>query len=106
LIESIKIVGGKRLTEKITLLVKYKTLLLKLLPQKPKRDPAFRRLSYFPDREDKVRVIAILDYFSQSALQPLHNALFNVLRKVSQDCTFNQASFLTKLKPLKEGNSY
>lgn len=57
-----------------------------------------RRLTYFPDREDKVRVIAILDYYSQEALKPLHDFLFSVLRKIPQDCTFDQESFISKMK--------
>jgi len=57
----------------------------------------FRRLSSFPDKEMKVRVIGILDYWSQTVLKPVHEYMFNVLRKIPQDCTFNQGSFMTKL---------
>jgi len=59
---------------------------------------SFRRLSYFPDREDKVRVIAIGDYWSQTVLIPLHRYLFRVLKKIPQDCTFDQGSFWEKIK--------
>jgi len=47
--------------------------------------------------EGKTREVAILDYWSQTVLRPLHFMLFNVLRKIPQDCTFNQGSFLDKL---------
>ncbi|QTY21822.1 RNA-dependent RNA polymerase [Botryosphaeria dothidea mitovirus 3] len=57
-----------------------------------------RKISYFPDREGKTRVIAIGDYFSQAVLRPLHLYLFRVLKKIPQDCTFNQAAFFEKLK--------
>jgi len=57
-----------------------------------------RKLSYFADKEGKVRVIAILDYFSQTVLRPLHLYLFKVLKKIPQDCTFDQGSFRDKVK--------
>jgi hypothetical protein len=56
-----------------------------------------RKLSWFPDKELKVRVIAIGDYYSQAALKPFHHYLFRVLRKIPQDCTFNQAAFIEKV---------
>jgi hypothetical protein len=61
-----------------------------------------RSLSYFPDKELKVRVVAICDYWSQTALIPLHKYLFRVLRKIPQDCTFSQSSFLTKIQGWEE----
>jgi len=60
-------------------------------------DPCTRKLSWFPDKEDKVRVIGILDYWSQSVLRNLHAYLFRVLRKIPQDCTFNQGSFKDRI---------
>lgn len=58
----------------------------------------FRRLSYFSDKEGKTRVIGILDYYSQIALKPLHTYLGNALKKIKQDCTFDQANFQKSLK--------
>jgi hypothetical protein len=57
-----------------------------------------RRLTYFPDSESKVRVIGILDYYTQEALRPLHEFLFSVLSKIPNDCTFKQESFIEKMK--------
>nr|DAC76946.1 TPA_inf: RNA-dependent RNA polymerase [Entomophthora muscae mitovirus 7] len=57
-----------------------------------------RRITSFPDKELKVRVIAVGDYFSQAALKPLHDYLFRVLKKIPQDCTFNQGAFWDKIK--------
>nr|QIR30225.1 RNA-dependent RNA polymerase [Plasmopara viticola lesion associated mitovirus 1] len=57
----------------------------------------FRKLSYFADREGKTRVIAILDYWSQATLKPLHDHLNVVLKGIKNDCTFNQDSFKTIL---------
>jgi hypothetical protein len=53
-----------------------------------------RRLVGIPDLEGKTRVIAILDYWSQTALRPVHDFLFGVLRTIHQDMTFNQGSFV------------
>jgi len=58
----------------------------------------YRKLTSFSDKEGKTRVIAILDYFSQSVLKPLHLYLFNFLKKIDQDCTFDQNSFKNKIK--------
>jgi len=59
------------------------------------------KLSYVKDKEAKARIIAILDYWSQSALKPLHEALFSLLKRIPGDCTFDQASFARTLP--KEG---
>jgi len=64
-----------------------------------------RKLSYFSDKEGKSRVIAILDYWSQTALYPLHNSLNRILRGIKTDCTFNQSDFL-KILPTTEGITY
>jgi hypothetical protein len=52
-----------------------------------------RRISYFSDKEGKTRVIAILDYWSQTALKPYHDVLMNILKGIRTDCTFNQDHF-------------
>jgi hypothetical protein len=55
------------------------------------------RLSLIKDKEAKCRIIAILDYWTQSALLPLHKALMGHLKTLVSDCTFNQGSFAAKL---------
>lgn len=57
-----------------------------------------RRLVGIPDLEGKTRVIAILDYWSQAALRPVHNFLFEVLKIIPQDVTFDQGSFAAHVK--------
>jgi hypothetical protein len=52
-----------------------------------------RKVSNFGDLEGKTRVIAVLDYFSQSVLKPLHSWLFKILKRIPQDFTFNQGGF-------------
>lgn len=55
------------------------------------------RLSLVRDKEAKVRIVAILDYWSQTALKPLHDSLMGFLKRLRPDCTFNQGSFKAKL---------
>lgn len=38
----------------------------------------------------KSRPFAITDYWTQTALKPLHNRIFKILNNIPQDCTFNQ----------------
>lgn len=46
-------------------------------------------------------MIAIGDYFSQTVLKPFHTYLFSVLRRIRQDCTFDQSKFQEKLGETK-----
>jgi hypothetical protein len=91
LLDSICELGGKLLTHRITGLVERLDFVKSCHPKYP--EYRLRKLSYFPDKEEKVRVVAILDYFSQAALYPFHLWLYRVLRRIPQDCTFNQGSF-------------
>jgi hypothetical protein len=58
-----------------------------------------RRLSLILDPEAKVRVIAILDYWTQSAMKPLHDHLMMILGTFEADCTNDQGSRLGRLMP-------
>jgi len=58
----------------------------------------YRKISYFADKEGKVRLIGILDYFSQTVLIGLHKYLYRVLKKIPQDFTFDQGSFRSHIK--------
>jgi len=53
------------------------------------------RLSEKLEPAGKVRVFAIVDYWTQIALKPLHTWIFSILREIPQDGTFDQ------LKPVK-----
>jgi hypothetical protein len=57
-----------------------------------------RRISVISDKECKARVVAIFDYWSQTALRPLHNSLLKLLRSLKSDMTFNQDGFHKNLK--------
>jgi hypothetical protein len=100
LIKDIYVLGGSVLQSKMEEILKSRAWLEKFsrlipFPLKPGR---YRKITCIPDKEDKARVIAILDYWSQVALKPLHEDLYRVLRMIPQDCTFNQGSFQDKLK--------
>lgn len=92
--ESLEVLGGKKFSSTLKVILKGYYLLSPILPVLPGR---IRKISYFPDKENKVRVIAILDYWTQTVLRYLHTYLFKVLKKIPQDCTFNQGSFQDKL---------
>jgi hypothetical protein len=96
--ESIGFVGGTRLQEDMLnylILIPYIREYLEKHLGKTKMP--FRRLSVIKDKEGKNREIAILDYYSQAALEPLHKYLFKLLARISQDCTFDHGSRLDTL---------
>lgn len=96
LLESIFIVGGDKLKKNILGLLENLDFALQCSPTYLAR--RLRKLVWFPDKEAKVRVVAILDYFSQTALLPLHRYLYKILKRIPQDCTFDQGSFKEKIK--------
>jgi hypothetical protein len=48
------------------------------------------RLVGLPEAAGKLRIIAIVDIWTQSIFSPLHKTLFSVLRKIPNDGTFDQ----------------
>jgi len=54
---------------------------------------SLRKLSLIFDPEGKCRIICIFDYWSQSALRPLHNWALSQLRKIPADRTYDQDPF-------------
>jgi hypothetical protein len=52
--------------------------LAKLMDHLGYKTDNIRRLSIVNDPEGKARVIAILDYWSQTSLKPLHDSLKNL----------------------------
>ena len=108
LIDNIRLLAGSSLGDKIDALragrfsgLSLASIWAALFPPKTS---SFRKLSYFSDKEGKTRVIAILDYWSQSALRPLHMVMNRMLRKIGPDCTFDQGSF-TRILPLSPFHS-
>lgn len=105
MVDSIKVLGGEKLSSKIQTLFEAKQLGFEF-PKIPGVTPSksYRKLVYFPDKESKVRVIAQLDYWSQTSLRALHFYLFRVLRNIHQDCTFDQGKFQELV--LNKGSKY
>lgn len=50
------------------------------------------------DEPGKVRVFAMVDPVTQWMLYPLHLAIFDILRKIRQDATFDQEEGIRRLK--------
>nr|URY18747.1 RNA-dependent RNA polymerase [Erysiphe necator associated mitovirus 3] len=57
-----------------------------------------RKLSIVHAPERKSRIIAILDYWTQSSLKPLHDRIFSILKGIEQDYTFNQQGVNKRLR--------
>lgn len=58
-----------------------------------KKGASGNALSQFAIKEEaagKVRVFALMDSWTQSVLKPLHEALFQILKAMPNDGTFNQ----------------
>jgi hypothetical protein len=62
------------------------------------RPVPIRRVTGIQDKEGKTRMVAILDYWSQTALRPLHDRLFGILRVIPQDMTFSQGEFHERVR--------
>lgn len=89
--ESITYLGGPRLKSRMGNLRREQDNLTEFLGTTASK--FLRRLVAIHDKEGKTRVIAILDYWSQTALYPLHSWIFDILKKIPQDMTFNQGRF-------------
>jgi hypothetical protein len=100
LIDSIEVIGGTDLGSKLRLVRENSEIYGKHLNQPLEGKPTFRKLSYFPDKEGKTRVIAIGDYWSQTSLRTLHNNIYDLLRVIPNDQTFNQGEGLDSLLSL------
>jgi hypothetical protein len=66
------------------------------------------KLSFLPEAAGKLRVIAIVDIWTQSLLKPLHKLLFAFLAKLPNDGTFDQDAAFARIrvKSLHFGKGY
>nr|AZJ25096.1 RNA-dependent RNA polymerase [Rhizophagus diaphanum mitovirus 3] len=55
------------------------------------------RLHHFEEWGGKVRVVAIVDYWTQILMSPLHNAIFHFLSKIPADGTFDQDAAIARV---------
>lgn len=64
------------------------------------------RLSFKDEPGGKVRVFAIVDYWTQCALKPLHDKVMSLLEEIPQDGTFDQGKPIERLlKKMPKGMS-
>jgi len=103
LIDSIRSIGGEKLFSKMSILLKHIVLLVSHFKTEGTH---FRKVVCIPDREGKTREVAIMDYWSQTALRGFHQYLFKALKKIPQDCTFHQGGFTDKLNLCKDSNKF
>lgn len=62
------------------------------------------RLSVKQELGGKDRVFAIVDYFSQCALRPLHDRVSRILSTIPNDCTYDQGAASESLKSWTMGD--
>jgi len=98
---SLAVVGGTELTGVIDDIRKsFPEVVSKVFTGlKFKNREGLRVLAYVNDPELKTRVVAILDWYSQEALRPFHEYLFDILKRIPMDRTFTQAPYITN-KPV------
>lgn len=89
-LQAIFYLGGRDLQYNMEILLESSHVLSKLFVQKVGET---RKLVGIPDKEGKTRVIAVLDYWSQTALRPVHDLLMRILKTIPQDMTFDQGRF-------------
>lgn len=59
---------------------------------------SIRRLTVFPDGLGKTRIIAISDWITQNTLMPLHNVIFQCLKQLGTDYTYDQKRSIEQAK--------
>lgn len=64
------------------------------------------KITQLEEKSGKIRSIAIGDYFSQTALKPIHATVFSVLKKIPNDCTFEQLRMVDTFKEWTANNHY
>jgi len=56
------------------------------------------RLHKIEEAAGKLRIVAIVDYWTQALMRPLHKMLFAALREIPQDGTFDQEACVNRIK--------
>ncbi|AMQ67418.1 RNA-dependent RNA polymerase [Cronartium ribicola mitovirus 5] len=96
IIESISIVGGPKIKEKINDIRKILddptvySVMKESLKLKEISEPKQAKLTLIPDKEGKTRVIGVGSYWVQAGLKPLHDFVMTVIRRIPGDCTYFQ----------------
>jgi len=65
------------------------------------------KLSFLPENGGKTRIIAIVDFWTQQLLKPIHNQIMAVLNKIPMDGTKDQAGAFKRVLSCSKGkNTY
>jgi len=64
------------------------------------------RLSVVYDQAGKARIVAITNWWIQLVLKPLHESIFDFLKTVDEDGTFNQTAPLDKIMKLNNDHKF
>lgn len=80
-------------TRTLNLLKKVQVLAQGLYPF-AKKQLHLGKIGLLPEPAGKVRTIAIVDYWTQRVMNPVHSWMFDILRVLPTDATFNQESAL------------
>lgn len=96
-ISDLRILGGDLVVQQLESIRSLNLLTWLSKFSKLKPNGRLSKLSLVKDKEAKVRIVAILDYWTQSVLLPLHQALMSKLRGLKPDMTFNQGGFRVQL---------
>jgi hypothetical protein len=97
-ISDLQILGGEGIVQQLETIRSLSLLTWLSKFKKLKPQGRVSKLSLVKDKEAKVRIVAILDYWTQSVLLPLHEELMLLLRRQKPDMTFNQGGFRFQLK--------
>jgi len=107
LIESISTLGGPVLADHMEQVLSHLEGIKQVFPLTEEiKFSSIRRISYFSDPDGKTRVIALGDYWSQTALKPVHDKVFSILKCIEQDQTFDQAQGLKELSLLTDTEKF
>jgi len=60
------------------------------------------KISFLPESGGKTRVIAVVDFWTQQLLRPIHIALMDLVRDIPMDGTFNQNAAFSRLLKQKD----
>lgn len=64
------------------------------------------KLIQFPEKAGKTRTVAIVDYYSQRALRPLHKSLMAILKRLESDGTYSHNNIGLYAKQLTKEKSF
>jgi hypothetical protein len=103
-LEKVAAVTGKEVFNLLQEEISYLPTWLATIDRKVRTLLESTKLGKLAEKEEaagKIRVFAITDIWSQSTLEPLHDALFRLLRGFATDGTFDQLSPIKRLIDMK-----